>query len=320
MFVTDLTPLRPPLSPIRVVTRQSALALTQTQWVIDQLRAAWPGLVAELVFASTPGDRDKSTPLTTLGQGVFVKGVEEMLLDGRADVAVHSLKDVPTILTPGLELAAFPRRADPRDGLVCRAAVGRSLAELPPRARVGTGSPRRAAQLLAMRPDLRVSPIRGNLDTRLAKLHAGEFDALALAVAGLERLGRLDELAQVFEVDECTPCVGQGTLAVQCRSDAPAIRALVARIADPAARAASIAERSFLAALGGGCELPAGALGTVSGANLDLVGVVASADGRDVVRQRKTGRMDDPAQFGRQLAHQLLPRARTLIGAAAGSR
>ena len=318
--MTNRTQLRPQPAAIRVVTRQSALALTQTRWVIDRLRAALPGLEAELVFASTPGDRDKSTPLTTLGQGVFVKGVEEMLLDGRADVAVHSLKDVPTILTPGLELAAYPRRADPRDGLVCREGVGRSLAELPLRARVGTGSPRRAAQLLAMRPDLRVSPIRGNLDTRLAKLHAGEFEALTLAVAGLERLGRLDELAQVFEVDECTPCVGQGTLGVQCRSDSPAVRALVARIDDPATRAASIAERAFLAALGGGCELPAGALGTLNGTELDLVGVVASADGRDVVRLRKAGRMGDPALFGRQLAHQLLPRARTLIGAAAGSR
>ena len=318
--MTDLNPVRPPLAAIRVVTRQSVLALTQTQWVVDRLRAAWPGLEAELVFASTPGDRDKSTPLTTLGQGVFVKGVEEVLLDGRADVAVHSLKDVPTILTPGLELAAFPRRANPRDGLVCRAGVGRSLAELPLRARVGTGSPRRAAQLLAMRPDLRVSPILGNLDTRLAKLQAGEFDALILAVAGLERLGRRDELAQVFEVDECTPCVGQGTLGVQCRSDAPAVKALVARIDDPATRAASVAERAFLAALGGGCELPAGALGAVSGADLDLVGVVASADGRDVVRLRTAGSMGDPAHFGRALAHQLLPRARTLIGTAAGSR
>ena len=318
--MTDPTQPRPPLSLIRVATRQSALALTQTRWVVDQLRAAWPGLESELVFASTPGDRDKSTPLTTLGQGVFVKGVEETLLEGRADIAVHSLKDVPTALTPGLELAAFPRRADPRDGLVCRQGVGRSLAELPPRARVGTGSPRRAAQLLAMRADLRVSPIRGNLDTRLAKLHAGEFDALTLAVAGLARLGRPDELAQVFAADECTPCVGQGTLAVQCRADAPDVIALVARIDDPATRTASVAERAFLAALGGGCELPAGALGTVDGSTMDLVGVVASADGRDVVRERTTGPLDDTAELGRALALQLLPRARALIGAAAGSR
>ena len=318
--MTDLTLLgdSPPI--LRVVTRQSTLALTQTKGVIDELRAAWPGLLAELVVASTPGDRDKSTPLTTLGQRVFVKGVEEALLDGRADVAVHSLKDVPTILTSGLELAAFPRRGDPRDGLVCRDGVGRSLADLPLRARVGTGSPRRAAQLLALRPDLRVTPVRGNLDTRLAKLHAGEFDALTLAVAGLQRLGRMDELAQVFEVDECTPCVGQGTLVVQCRADAPSIKSLVARIDDPATRTASIAERAFLAALGGGCELPAGALGVLRGTELDLVGVVASPDGRDVVRQRRSGPMGNPASFGRTLALQLLPRARTLLGAAVGSR
>ena len=316
-------------APLRVVTRRSVLALTQTNWVIDQLQAAWPGLETELVFASTTGDRDKSTPLTTLGQGVFVKGVEEMLLDGRADIAVHSLKDVPTLLTPGLELAAFPRRADPRDALVCRAGVGRSLGQLPLGARVGTGSPRRAAQLLAMRPDVHVLPIRGNLDSRLAKLHGGEYEALTLAVAGLERLGRTDELAQVFTVDECTPCVGQGTLGVQCRADDAEILALVARIDDVATRAASLAERAFLAALGGGCELPAGALGTVSGAGhgddapdgrMDLVGVVASADGRDVVRLRTSGDMHGPAELGHELAQRLLSLARTLLNAPAGSR
>src|SRR4051794_29167792 len=165
--------------------------------VVDVLAARWPDVTFEIVTASTPGDRDKVTPLTTLGQGVFVKGVEEQLLNGRVDLAVHSLKDVPTVETPGLVLAAFPLRADARDGLVCH--VGRNLASLPPGARVGTGSPRRAAQLLALRGDLRMTPVRGNLDTRLRRVNDGEIEALTVAIAGMERLGRLDELDQALE-------------------------------------------------------------------------------------------------------------------------
>jgi hydroxymethylbilane synthase len=183
-------------SAVRVVTRGSPLALIQTRLVVDLLAKRWPDLQFEVVTASTPGDRDKQTPLTTLGQGVFVKGVEEQLLDGRVDLAVHSLKDVPTVETPGLTLAAFPLRADARDGLVCR--IGRNLASLPPGARIGTGSPRRSAQLLALREDLQMAPIRGNLDTRLRKLRDGEIDALTVAVAGMERLGRLVELDQIL--------------------------------------------------------------------------------------------------------------------------
>src|SRR4051794_14664394 len=156
--------------------------------VVDVLAARWPDVTFEIVTASTPGDRDKQTPLTTLGQGVFVKGVEEQLLDHRVDLAVHSLKDVPTAETPGLSLGAFPLRADARDGLVFR--TGRNLASLPPGARVGTGSPRRAAQLLALRDDLQMTPIRGNLDTRLRKVRDGDIDALTVAIAGMERLGR----------------------------------------------------------------------------------------------------------------------------------
>src|SRR4051794_28257868 len=204
-------------STVRVATRGSALALIQAHQIIDLLVAAWPGLRSEIVTASTVGDRDKQTPLRTLGMGVFVKGVEAMLLDGSADIAVHSLKDVPTDETPGLVLAAFPVRADPRDGLVCRS--GRSLLSLPPGASVATGSPRRAAQLLALRSDVKIVQVRGNLDTRLRKLRDGEFDALAVALAGLERMGRLSELDQAFEVHECTPCVGQGVLGVQCRAE-----------------------------------------------------------------------------------------------------
>lgn len=302
----------PDLTTLRVVTRGSALALIQTRLVVDLLTARRPDLRVEIVTASTPGDRDKQTPLTTLGQGVFVKGVEEQLLDGRADLAVHSLKDVPTVETSGLVLGAFPLRADARDGLVCR--VGRNLASLPPDARVGTGSPRRAAQLRALRPDLRILPVRGNLDTRLRKLRDGELDALVVAVAGLERLGRLGELDQAFEADECTPAAGQGTLAIQCRADDARARAVLAEIDAPAIRAESLAERAFLARLGGGCELPAGAVARqFEDGRLETIGVVASVDGRRLVREAEGGPADDPAAVGHALAERLLPAARELL-------
>lgn len=301
---------------LRVATRASTLAVRQSEWVIDRLRRRWPDLRLELVKASTPGDRDKQTPLTSLGQGVFVSGVERLLLEDEADVAVHSLKDVPTLLTAGLELAAFPERADPRDGLVCR--VGHGLTSLPIGALVGTGSPRRAAQLLALRPDLRVAPVRGNLDTRLRKLREGAFDALMLAVAGLARLGRDGELDQVFSAEECTPATGQGALVVQCRADDDLTRRLVSTLDDRTCRAEVTAERAFLAALGGGCQLPAGALGTVDGDDVDIIGVAASPDGREIVRQRHRGPSTAASVVGHELGEHLLPHARGLLGAAAG--
>ena len=295
------------------MTRGSQLAVIQTRLVVDLLAARWSEHTFEIVTASTPGDRDKQTPLTTLGQGVFVKGVEEQLLDGRADLAVHSLKDVPTTETPGLTLGAFPLRADARDGLVCR--VGRNLASLPPGARVGTGSPRRAAQLRARRDDLQMTPIRGNLDTRLRKLHDGEIEALTVAIAGLERLGRLGELDQALEVNECTPAAGQGTLAVQCRSTDERALAILAAIDAPTIRAEALAERAFLARLGGGCQLPAGAVARAfEDGRLEIVGVVASADGRQLVREHTAGLTGDPASLGGALADALLPAARLLLG------
>jgi hydroxymethylbilane synthase len=308
----------PHRSTLRVVTRGSQLALIQTGLVVDVMAARWPEYEFEVVTASTPGDRDKQTPLTTLGQGVFVKGVEEQLLDGRVDLAVHSLKDVPTAETPGLVLGAFPLRADARDGLVCR--VGRNLASLPPGARIGTGSPRRSAQLLALRPDVTMAPIRGNLDTRLRKLHDGEIDALTVAIAGMVRLGRLGELDQALEVDECTPAAGQGTLVVQCRADDELARAILAAVDSPTIRAESLAERMYLAALGGGCQLPAGAVGRVfDGGSLELIGVVASTDGRRLVREHVSGSAVDPEAAGRELAERLLPAARSLIDGGFGS-
>lgn len=299
---------------IRLATRESILALRQAHWVRNSLLARWPRLVVELVPATTSGDQDKQTPLTSLGQGVFVKGVEELLLGARADIAVHSLKDVPTLPTPGLELAAFPPREEPWDALICR--LGSDLASLPTGARVGTGSPRRAAQVLALRPDLHILPIRGNLDTRLRKLRDGDYDCLVLAVAGLVRLGRAAEIDQVFSADECTPAVGQGALAVQCRAEDRATRALLGPLDDWTCRAEALAERAFLAALGGGCQLPAGALARAEGRHLALVGVAASPDGRTLVRERLQAEADEPQAAGHALAERLLPAARGLLAAA----
>jgi hydroxymethylbilane synthase len=298
---------------MRVVTRGSQLAVLQTGLVVDVLSARWPDVSFEIVTASTPGDRDKQTPLTTLGQGVFVKGVEEQLLNGHVDLAVHSLKDVPTDETPGLTLGAFPLRADARDGLVCR--IGHNLASLPPGATVGTGSPRRAAQLLALRDDLQMAPIRGNLDTRLRKVRDGEVDALTVAIAGMERLGRLGELDQALEVDECTPAAGQGTLVVQCRADDARALEILAGVDSPTIRAESLAERGFLARLGGGCQLPAGAVARVfEGGRLEIVAVVASPDARRLAREHASGSTDHPAAAGETLAELLLPAARSLLG------
>ena len=203
---------------LRAATRGSALALVQTELAATALRALDPALVVENVEVRTEGDRDRSTPLSVLGgRGIFVRAVEEALLDGRADIAVHSLKDMPTTQLPGLTLAAVLPRADLRDALVAR--EGRRLADLPPGARVGTSSRRRVALLRALRPDVEAVEIRGNVDTRLRKVAEGEYDAAVLAAAGLERLGRISEATELFEPERFLPAPGQGAIVVQCRAD-----------------------------------------------------------------------------------------------------
>jgi hydroxymethylbilane synthase len=304
--------------PVRIATRGSTLALHQAELVADQLRIAQPGLAIEVVIASTAGDRDKRTPLTALGQGVFVKGVEEIVLAGAADLAVHSLKDIPTALTPGLVLAAIPQRGDPRDGLIAAARYSEQvraggLAALPSGARVGTGSPRRAAQVRAIRSDFEVLPIRGNLDTRIRKLRDGEFDAIVVAVAGVERLGRGSELEWIFSPEECIPAVGQGSLVVQCRSADRAMVDLAHSIDDPALMAEAEAERAFLAAMGGGCQLPVGALARWEAGRLSMVGVIASPDGRRLARRHARADADDPRQVGQALAERLLTESEGLL-------
>jgi hydroxymethylbilane synthase len=255
---------------LRIGTRGSALALVQARWTAARL--AELGVPTDEVVIRTAGD-DRS-PGTAWGEGAFVTRITEDLAAGAIDVAVHSAKDLPTDEDPGLVVAAYPSREDPRDALVARA-PGTTLASLPDGARVGTDSPRRTAFLRAIRPDLRLHPLDGNVDTRLVKLDDGQSDALVLAVAGLRRLGRADRISEVLPPEVALPAPGQGSLAIQVRAaDAEAL-ALVARIDDAATRIAVEAERAFLAATGGGCRAPIGALGTVAGGRLTLRVAVA---------------------------------------------
>jgi hydroxymethylbilane synthase len=221
------------------------------------------------------------------GQGVFAGAIEEALLGGAVDLAVHSLKDLPAADRPGLLLAAFPPREDARDALVCRRGGG--LGALPRGARIATGSPRRAAQLRAARPDLRIVGIRGNLDTRLRKLETEHLDALVLAVAGLRRLGLAERITEPLPLTLCLPAVGQGALAVQCRADDSATRALLAPLDDLATRAAVLAERAFLSALGGGCKVPIAAHAAIVDGRLRLDGLLASSDGHHLLRDSVVG-------------------------------
>lgn len=285
-------------------TRGSALALAQTELVLAALRAAHPAIALRVERIHTEGDRDKASPLTLIGgTGIFVKELEAALADGRIDLAVHSLKDVPSTLAPAFVLAAVTRRGDPRDALVSR--DGRGFADLPTGARIGTSSRRRQAELLALRPDIAPVELRGNVDTRIRKVRSGEVDAAVLAVAGLERLGRLGEAAQIFEVDELLPAIGQGALAVEIRADDGATRDLLATIDDAETRACVRAERSFLRRLGGGCTTPAAAHATLAEGRMRLRTLLAD-DNHRLRRGELSGAAGDAEQLGAALADELL--------------
>jgi hydroxymethylbilane synthase len=293
---------------IRIATRGSLLARTQSGHVAEAVREA-SGRDVELVHVRTHGDADQTTPLASFGGvGVFVTAVRDAVLRGDADVAVHSLKDLPTEPAAGLEIAAIPVRQDPRDVLVAR--DGLTLDTLPQGARVGTGSPRRAAQLLALRPDLDVVALRGNVDTRVRAVTDGDLDAVVLARAGLARLDRLDVVTQEIGVDLMLPAPAQGALAVECRDDDVAVLDAVRRLDDAPTRAAVTAERALLAELEAGCSAPVGAHATVTGSGEELLvhltGTVVSLDGRTQVRNSVTGSAGDAEAVGRQLARDLL--------------
>jgi hydroxymethylbilane synthase len=292
-----------------IASRGSQLALWQARWVSAQLIAR--GRQCRIEIVKTTGDKITDVPLAKVGaKGLFTKEIEEALLDGRADLAVHSLKDLPTELPEGLVLAAVPEREDPRD-----AVVGKRLADLPPGARVGTSSLRRAAQLRKLRPGLTIESVRGNLDTRLRKLDEGQYDAILLAAAGLKRLGWGDRIAEILPAETMCPAVGQGALAIETRASGAGFDAV--RAMDHAGtHAAVLAERGVLSALGGGCQVPIGAYATVDGERLRLLALVASPDGGEVVRGETEGLASEAESLGRALGQELLERgARRILDA-----
>jgi hydroxymethylbilane synthase len=296
------------LRRIKIGTRGSALARRQVELATEVLRARLPDIEIETVVVQTEGDRRAEVSLEEIGgQGVFVKDIEARLLQGEIDLAVHSLKDMPAESPPGLTLAAVLPRGDARDALV--AAQGQALADLKPGARIGSDSKRRAVQVLALRPDVEMASIRGNVDTRLRKVESGDYDAAVLAVAGLERLGLLDRATQVFSPRDMLPAVGQGVMALQCRAaDAELIDQLGA-VDDLATRSAITAERAFLTALGAGCRLPVGAYATVDGDELTIDALLADEAGK-VHRGSASGPASAADRIGRALAQRLRLEAR----------
>jgi hydroxymethylbilane synthase len=294
---------------LTIASRGSQLALWQAHWVRDQLAAR--GIDSRIEIIKTTGDKITGVPLAQVGtKGLFTKEIEEALIAGQADLAVHSLKDLPTELPAELILAGVPERESPFDAI-----VGRRLDDLPPGAKVGTSSLRRAAQLRKLRPDLVVESVRGNLDTRLRKLDEGRYDAIVLAAAGLKRLGWSDRIAEVLPPDVMCPAVGQGALALESREIGAGKDACAALDHAPT-RAAVTAERAVLAALGGGCQVPIGAHATVDDGRLRLLAIVASPDGTELVRAESQGSVPDAAALGRDLGEELLARgARKILEA-----
>jgi hydroxymethylbilane synthase len=308
-----------PARVIRLGTRKSALATAQASTIAELLRAQ--GSPVELVGVTTHGDRSSAanTPIAeSAGVGVFVAELRTQLLDGTVDIAVHSLKDLPTAPTALLRIGAVPLRADPRDALVARDQL--TLATLPAGAAVGTGSPRRSAQLRAVRPDLDIRPLRGNVDTRLGKVADGSLDAVVVAAAGMARLGRLAEATELISTEVMVPAPGQGALAVECRAaDADQggwLHDLLASIDDASTRAAVVAERTVLAELEAGCTAPVGAYATVDAASdLHLVASVVSVDGVTAITGSASGPAIDAEDIGRRLAAELFAKgAGALIG------
>lgn len=301
------------MTTLRIGTRQSRLALWQTNHIAAQLMAAWPAVACETVPFVTEGDKTQGAgiPLPEVGgKGLFTAELEAALRAGDIDLAVHSLKDLPVANAAGLTLGAITARADAADVLVARA--GLTLGSLPQGAIIGTGSRRRAAQLLALRPDLDVRPIRGNVETRIRKvLEDGLFEATILAAAGVARLGLDGVVSERLPLDQMLPAPGQGALAVQCRADDTAALALLEPLDDGATRQAVTAERAFLAGLGGGCSAPVAALGRVVNGRITLQGLVAALDGRQMVRVRGEG--NDGWTLGRELAAEAMSQGAAAI-------
>ena len=292
---------------IRIATRQSPLALWQARHVGSLLAQLHPGLEVSLVEMSTAGDRFLSAPLSTVGgKGLFVKEIEQALLDGRADLAVHSLKDMTSVLPAGLLLAAVPKREDPRDAFCSPG--GLTLDTLPQGARVGTSSLRRSCILRSARPDLEIVSLRGNVQTRLTRTRELGLAGAVLAFAGLKRLGLEAEITEVISTSRSLPAVGQGVLAIQCRTEDAEVRHLLAPLEDAATRVAVTAERAFMARLEGGCTVPLAGHATVEGSTVHLRGLVGRPDGSKVVEGERSGPVETALSLGESLAEELLSR------------
>ena len=283
---------------ITIGSRGSKLALWQAEHIADRLRGL--GAEVRIEVIKTTGDKIQDVPLAKVGgKGLFTKEIEEALLAGTVDVAVHSMKDMPTDVPDGLVISAIPEREEPRDAL-----IGTNVAGLRVGMKIGTSSLRRSAQLRAHAPGLVIENLRGNLDTRLRKLDEGQYDAIVLAAAGLRRLGWADRIQELIPPEVMCPAVGQGALAIETREDGGQAHELVLKLNDAETRACVTAERAFLAVLGGGCQVPIGAHARLDGETLHLEGLVASPDGREVLRERVSGR--DPQQLGRELGQRIL--------------
>ncbi|MEQ3512783.1 hydroxymethylbilane synthase [Pseudoalteromonas sp. BZB3] len=290
---------------LRIATRKSALALWQAEFVKAELERFHSDLTVELVPMSTQGDIILDTPLAKIGgKGLFVKELEQAMLDGRADIAVHSMKDVPVEFPEGLELNTICEREDPRDAFVSN--KYKSLDELPQGAVVGTSSLRRQCQVRALRPDLDIRDLRGNVNTRLAKLDNGDYDAIILAAAGLLRLEMPERIADFIEPETSLPANGQGAVGIECRSDDERVKALLAPLEHTETRIRVLAERAMNRRLEGGCQVPIGAYALVNGEQVHIRGLVGAVDGSEILRDEVSGSVENAEQLGVQLAEQLL--------------
>ncbi|MBK1987814.1 hydroxymethylbilane synthase [Sphaerospermopsis aphanizomenoides BCCUSP55] len=310
-----MTSVSSPPRTIRIGSRKSQLALVQTYWVRDQLQNSFPDITFEVHTMSTQGDNILDVALAKIGdKGLFTKELELGMLNQEIDFAVHSLKDLPTNLPPGLTLAAITERENPADALVLHEKYkGQTIDTLPAGAVIGTSSLRRLAQLRHQFPHFTFKDVRGNLNTRMAKLDAGEYDALILAVAGLERLGMSDRIHQKLPPEISLHAVGQGALGIECRADDPELITILKAIEHPQTRDRCLAERSFLRSLEGGCQVPIGVNTEIVGDNLTLTGIVASVDGQKLVKDIVTGLAKDAEQLGTELANILRQQGATEI-------
>lgn len=294
------------IKTLRIATRQSRLALWQTEYVADTLRRSIQGLEVEILPMTTKGDQTLDQSLAKIGgKGLFIKELETAMLEGHADLAVHSMKDVPWRLPDGMTIAAVLQRADPGDALVANGEL-ENLMDLPEGARVGTSSLRRQAQIRHLRPDLKIASVRGNVETRLSKLESGEFDAVVLAAAGLKRLGFGSRISARLDFDECLPAIGQGAIGIECRADNEELITALQQVQHPGTRRCLDAERSLAAKLEASCESPVAAYAEVRDGELLLRGLVASPDGTKVISGRRRGRLIDAEWLGQDLARELI--------------